>query len=253
MRRDCRDVGDGFLERIAARLARIPGVVAVTLGGSRAVGEAGPDSDWDFGLYYRDTLNPDDVAALGWPGTIFAPGDWGGGVMNGGAWLTADGRRVDLHYRDLNNVEHWMSEAAYSRFKVERLPFYLAGIPTYVVAGELALSQVLVGQLPRPDFPPALRATAPPWWRDAARLSLEYAAVAYAPKGDALGCAGSLARAVIEAAHSRLAAQGTWVLNEKRIVERAGLDNVGIDFGHLGHTPGDLSAAIATVRNAILG
>ena len=42
-----------MVEHIAERLAAIPGVVAVTLGGSRATGTAVEGSDWDFGLYYR--------------------------------------------------------------------------------------------------------------------------------------------------------------------------------------------------------
>src|SRR3954447_12852649 len=49
------------VEHLAPLFAAIPGVTAVTLGGSRARGEAGPDSDWDFGLYYRDTI---DTAAI---------------------------------------------------------------------------------------------------------------------------------------------------------------------------------------------
>jgi Nucleotidyltransferase domain len=120
-----------FAAMVAERSAQIPGVVAVTLGGSRAQGGHGPDSDWDFGLYYRGRLDPADVAALGWPGRVFAPGERGGGVIIGGAWLQVDGRQVDLHYRDLDDVEHWLAEAHHGRFKVERLPFYLAGIPTY--------------------------------------------------------------------------------------------------------------------------
>ena len=55
------------MEHLAERLAAIPGVVAVTLGGSRATGTAVEGSDWDFGLYYRRGLNPADITALGWP------------------------------------------------------------------------------------------------------------------------------------------------------------------------------------------
>jgi predicted nucleotidyltransferase len=44
------------VEHLAARLAAIPGVVAVTLGGSRATNTAVEGSDWDFGLYYRGRL-----------------------------------------------------------------------------------------------------------------------------------------------------------------------------------------------------
>jgi hypothetical protein len=83
-----------FAASVAERSARIPGVVAVTLGGSRAQGDPGPDSDWDFGLYHRGRLDPEDVAALGWPGRVFAPGERGGGVIIGGAWLQVDGGAV---------------------------------------------------------------------------------------------------------------------------------------------------------------
>jgi predicted nucleotidyltransferase len=69
-----RDEKD-FAARVARRIAGIPRVAAVTLGGSRATGIHRPDSDWDFALYYRGDLNPDDVRALGWPGQVFAPGD----------------------------------------------------------------------------------------------------------------------------------------------------------------------------------
>src|SRR6266704_5232119 len=70
------------MEHLAARLAAIPGVVAVTLGGSRATGTAVEGSDWDFGLYYRGGLDPADIAALGWPGRVFAPGEWDSGKFS---------------------------------------------------------------------------------------------------------------------------------------------------------------------------
>jgi nucleotidyltransferase-like protein len=240
-----------FLAAVAERTAAIPGVQAVTLGGSRALGEHRPDSDWDLGLYYRGELDPDRVRALGWPCQVFAPGEWGGGVMNGGAWLTVDGRRVDLHYRDLDAVEAGLAEAEQGRFRVERLPFYLAGIPTYTVVGELAVARVLVGRLPRPGFPEALRESASRFWAEAARLTLCYTEDHYAAQGDALGCAGGLARAVVEAAHGRLAARGLWALNEKGLVRRAGLAFLGSRFERLGGTPAELREAVAAVREAV--
>ena len=51
------------MEQLAPVLARIPNVVAVTLGGSRATGTARADPDWDFGLHYRDPIDP--VACAG--------------------------------------------------------------------------------------------------------------------------------------------------------------------------------------------
>lgn len=210
------------MRALASRLATIPGVVAVTLGGSRATGTHGEDSDWDFGLYYRGGIDPDDVRALGLSGQVFAPGDWGR-LVNGGAWLRVDGVPVDLIYRDLDEVLSWTDQAEQGRFEVQREVGYVAGIATYVLAGELALAEVLFGDLPRPSFPAELRRTAPDLWNRLAAGALEVGGV-HARRGDRIAATANLTQAVLAAAQARLAAAGIWALNEKRIVERAGLD-----------------------------
>jgi hypothetical protein len=84
----------------------------VALGGSRASGTAAPGADWDFAVYYRGPgFDPASLRSLGWPGEVFPIGGWGGGVFNGGAWLTAGGRKVDVHYRDLGDIEYHLAEA----------------------------------------------------------------------------------------------------------------------------------------------
>lgn len=211
------------MREIAAQLAQLPGVVAVTLGGSRATGSATHDSDWDFGLYYRGTINPDDVRALGWSGQVFAPGDWGR-LVNGGAWLAVDGAQVDLIYRDLGEVLHWTSEADRGRFEIQREVGYVAGIATYILAGELAVGEVLAGELPQPSFPDALRRTAPAVWYRLAAGALHFAQV-HARRGDRIPALANLAQAILSTAEGRLAAAGEWALNEKRIITRAGLDD----------------------------
>jgi hypothetical protein len=117
------------MEHLADRLARIPGVEAVALGGSRARGEGRRDSDWDFGLYYRDRIEADDVRALGFEGDVVEPGAWGR-LVNGGAWLTVDGQRVDLLYRELGFVQHWVDEANEGRFEIDLVEGYVAGMAT---------------------------------------------------------------------------------------------------------------------------
>ncbi|HLX87580.1 MAG TPA: nucleotidyltransferase domain-containing protein [Acidimicrobiales bacterium] len=214
------------MEHLAEPLASIPGVVAVTLGGSRATGRARPDSDWDFGLYYRGDLDVMALAGLGWHGRVFAPGDWGP-LVNGGAWLEVDGARVDLVYRDLDVVEHWTREAEAGRFEIQREVGYVAGLATYVLMGELALGRVLAGTLPRPGFPEALRASAPPVWFTLAAGALVIAGD-HAARDDATGCLANLGQGVLATAQGRLAARSEWALNEKGIVERAGL-------AHLSH------------------
>lgn len=88
---------DSFAAWFADRIAGLQGVESVALGGSRVLGTATPSSDWDFALYYRGRFDSDEVRALGFDGVVSDVGGWGGGVMNGGAWLTVDDRRVDLH------------------------------------------------------------------------------------------------------------------------------------------------------------
>jgi predicted nucleotidyltransferase len=216
---------DTFLDHVADRLAALPGVRAVALGGSRAQGTHGPDSDWDFAVYYRGRFDPDDLRAVGWEGEVSEIGGWGGGVFNGGAWLTIDGRRVDVHYRDLDVVEHELAEARQGRFHWEPLMFHLAGIPSYLVV-ELAVNRVLRGDLPRPDYPQALRDAAPAVWRERASLTLMYAKGAYAGRGQAVETAGAPAVAAMYTAHAVPAARREWVTNEKRLLERAGLRGV---------------------------
>jgi hypothetical protein len=231
------------VEHLAPRLAQIPGVVAVSLGGSRATGRARPHSDWDFGLYYRGTIDPADVHALAFAGEVFAPGEWGR-FVNGGAWLRIDGERVDLIYRDLDQVEAWTRDAQDGRFQVFREVGYVAGIPTYVAAAELALQRVLVGTLPKPEFPAALRETAPVWWRRIVTGALKFAE-SHALRDDAAGCAGNLAVAALGEAHARLCAAGTWYLPEKELVAQADLDAVQPLLRDLGR---DLAARVAEVR-----
>ncbi|WP_372411601.1 nucleotidyltransferase domain-containing protein [Streptomyces luteireticuli] len=234
-----------FLDRLTRQLAALPRVYAVALGGSRAQGTHTPDSDWDLALYYRGGFDPDDLRAVGWDGEVSGIGGWGGGVFNGGGWFTVDGRRVDVHYRDLDVVEHELAEARRGRFHWEPLMFHLAGIPSYLVVAELALNTVLSGSLPRPGYPEALRATAPPMWRGRAAMTLRYAGAAHVRHGRATEVAGALAVAAAETAHAVLAARGEWVTNEKRLLERAGLRGVDAIVSELRPDPGVLARAVA--------
>lgn len=247
-------MGDAEFEaRIAGELAALPGVLAVTLGGSRAKGDHRPDSDWDFAVYYRGFFDPDTIRSRGWAGQVFDVGAWGGGVMNGGAWLTIDGQRVDVHYRDLDDVENWTNEAQQGRFRKEHLLFYAAGIPTYVVMAELALNRVLHGSLTVPEYPDALSRQASARWHDDALASLGYGTTALRHRGDvAVGLANAI-RAVLEEAHGRMAAAKRWVLNEKGLAEAAGLvEEVQLLLG--ADTPGKLEGAMTQMseqwRNA---
>jgi hypothetical protein len=190
--------------------------------------------------------------ALGWPGRVFAPGEWGR-IVNGGAWLTVDGTKVDLIYRDLDEVLRWTAAAGEGEFEIHREVGYVAGIATYVLAAELALGRVLSGDLPRPGFPPKLRENAPVAWSRLAAGALHFADV-HARRQDTVACLANLCQAVLAAAQGRLAAAGEWVLNEKRLIERAGLggvqDRLGQPDQHLGTLVSDVQADL-NLRDAV--
>ncbi|WP_031469076.1 nucleotidyltransferase domain-containing protein [Sciscionella sediminilitoris] len=237
---------NGFLERIAGQLAGLPLVEAVTLGGSRAQGTHRPDSDWDLAIYYRGEFDPEHLRALGWPGEVSELGGWGGGVFNGGAWVQPEGRQVDVHYRDLDVVERELGKAEAGRFHIEPLLFHLAGIPSYLVVGELAINKVLRGELPRPVYPEPLRENAPKVWWGSADLLFTYARSNHAPYGRLAQCLGLLAQAASQSAHAVLAARGEWVTNEKTLLTRAGLS--GIDELCGAAVPGNLTETVDAAR-----
>lgn len=86
------------------------------------------------------------------------------------------------------------------------------------------MAVVLRGAAPAAEpYPARLAETGPVRWRFHRDFSLEQAR-ARGRRGDATGAAGHAARAVVEAAHAALCEQRTWVLNEKRIIARAGLE-----------------------------
>ncbi|MFF4395666.1 nucleotidyltransferase domain-containing protein [Streptomyces sp. NPDC001480] len=241
-----------FLDSTAGRLAALPTVRAVALGGSRAQGTHRPDSDWDLAVYYRGAFDPADLRAVGWEGEVSEVGGWGGGVFNGGAWLTIDGRRVDVHYRDLDVVEHELAEAEEGRFRVEPLLFHLAGIPTYLVVAELAVNRVLRGELPRPaGYPDKLRRTASDRWYGTARATLSYARANHAPAGRLTEVAGALALAAVQTGHAVLAGRGEWVTNEKRLLERAGLRGIDEVLGALRPDPEALRDAVRAAEGIL--
>jgi predicted nucleotidyltransferase len=240
------------ISRIAAELAGLPGVVAVVLGGSRATATHRPDSDWDLGVYYRGAqrpLDPADLRRLGYAGYVSELGEWGP-IVNGGAWLTVANTPVDILLRDLDTVEGWLRDAQDGRYEVLSQNGYVVGAPTYLPAGELAVSQPISGSLPRPSFPDRLAETAPERWKGRASVALMFAR-SYACAGDVVCCTGMLSNAVLCIAHARLAERHEWVLNEKRLVQRADLDDAHALLARAGETPFELQATVVNVSDLL--
>jgi hypothetical protein len=176
-------------------------------------------------------LDAGELRKLAFEGKAAEPGVRGRPI-NGGASLTIEGKRVDLIYRDLDAVKHWVTEAREGRFEIDAVDGWL---------------EALAGELPRPEFPAALRESATRRWRDTAARALEIAE-SLAPRGDVAGCAGLLAKAAVAMAEARLAERGEWVLGEGGIVRRAGLGRTEAILAATGDRPLDLERAVSRMR-----
>jgi hypothetical protein len=228
-------------------LAALPGAAGVALGGSRGAGGADPGSDWDLAVYYRGAI---DLSALQRYGEVHPPGSWGR-IMNGGAWLRVGDAEVDVLLRDLDVALYWTRQAATGTFEVDALLGYVAGIPTYSLAAELASGRLLAGELPEVGaMPPKLVETAPPRWRFARDFSLEYARM-HAARGNVVGTLGQAAKAAMEEAHARVCERGQWTLNEKRLLGAAGLGTLGDAFARLPAPSRGLASWVDEIARAL--
>ncbi|MGW9133110.1 nucleotidyltransferase domain-containing protein [Streptomyces sp. NPDC055681] len=250
MNRDSIDVS--LIGDMAARLAELPGVRAVVLGGSRARGTHRPDSDWDLGVYYRGAPDLAALTALacevtGSPVEVAGPGGWGPWV-NGGAWLRVDGTPVDWILRDLDRVEQVWSECREGRFEVGIQPGHPLGFWSPCYPGEVALSRVLAdpsGELTElqqetRSYPEPLRkALADAAWE--ADFSVA-AARKSASSGDTLHVALCLSRAFGILVQSLHAHHRTWCLNEKGALAAAAL---------LPQTPADFAERVGVALRGL--
>lgn len=220
---------DVLIGRLVRAFGGVPGIRAIVLGGSRARGDATAQSDYDIGLYY-EADNPIDTgrlakAAMLLPGaassSVTAIGEWGPWI-NGGAWLTVGGQRVDLLYRELDKVRDVIDACCAG--KVERV--YQPGHPHAFVSaiymGEVALARVLwdpdqvLAPLQRQctPYPPALAEALIRTFLWEARFAVENAQHGRG-RDDPAYVAGCGFRAVACLNQSLFALNGVYLLNEK--------------------------------------
>lgn len=140
-----------LLLSIVPRLAEVPGVVGIVLGGSRARGTAIGTSDYDLGLYFgsgealdtehlfatvRDLV--DDPASA----VVTPVGQWGPRIVGGG-WLRIQGNKVDLLYRCVDDVRAVIAECREGRISMAYQPGHPHGFCSAIWMGEVALCRPL--------------------------------------------------------------------------------------------------------------
>ncbi|WP_219413048.1 nucleotidyltransferase domain-containing protein [Pseudonocardia nigra] len=245
------------LRQLAGRLVRVPGVVGVMLGGSRARGDHAADSDVDLGLYYQDDLDVDALGALArdvaGPGArVTGRGEWGPWV-DGGGWLRIDGTAVDWIYRDLARVRSSWAAARDSRYDFHQQVGHPLGVPDFAYAGEVALGVVLAdpdGTLTAlraelQDYPDALGdALVAGLWEADFLLDLARKAMS---RADTTYVAGCLFRVVTICAHALHGSAGRWLVTAAARLPGAPPrfgDRARHVLGSLGTEPGQLQGAI---------
>ena len=258
-----------LVDSLARRLGAIPGVAAVVLGGSFARGAATAESDIDLGVFYSEAA-PFELAAVralaaevnDAPAPVvtgfYVWGPW----VNGGAWLTIGGQRLDFLWRSLEHVERVIADAEAGRFELhwgQHAPFGFFG-PTYL--GEVAICQPLfdpagrVAALKRAVavYPEALRRAVVQAYLWQAEFALESFAPKFAARGDALGTAGCLTRVSHQLVLVLFALNRRWLLSDKTALAeiagfadapRAFAERIRVLLSHLGKTPTELASSVA--------
>ena len=261
---------DGLLQRVVTALAEVAGIVAIVLGGSRARGTAHEGSDYDIGLYFSSTLPLDTDQLLvavktlvDDPGAakVTSVGEWGPWIV-GGAWLSVERHKVDLLYRNVEEVGDVIEACRSGEISMHYQPGHPHGFCSAIWMGEIALCKVLhdaSGTIA------ALKAKTMPYpapLRDAlirrfaweVLFAIENGELA-AARDEQTHVAGCVYRALACVAQVLFALNGRYLINEKGGLEEAAMFPLTIR-NLMGRTtqvwrligPGDFRRAFAMLR-----
>ena len=220
-----------LIDQIITQLKSVRGVQAIVLGGSYASGMQHPDSDIDIAIYYRqaqpldskqvrtiavalnDTSNPVVTDISSW-------GRW----VNGGAWLTIQGQRVDFLYRNSDFVSRILDECANGIFEIDYLQQPPYGFYSYMYCAETQICKPLYDPNSIISLLKAKVTTYPQLLKQAiiqqcswsANFSLENAYKA-AHRGDVYFTTGCVARAISMLVQVLYALNETYFLSEKNL------------------------------------
>lgn len=229
---------DPLLTRLTSAFGGVPGVAAIVLGGSRARGSAHSTSDYDLGLYFADA-SPLDTARLLAAAkeiaddpastTVTPIGEWGPWIV-GGAWLSVQGRKVDLLYRNADAVEAVMQSCRAGLVTMDYQPGHPHGFCSAIWMGEVAYCQPLhdpQGLIARLKsialpYPGPLRDALIQRFRWEILFGIENAELA-AARDERTHVAGSLYRSLASIAQVLFALNERYLINEKGALQEAAL------------------------------
>ena len=261
-----------LISSLSKRLGAIQGVAAVVLGGSHARGRARPDSDIDLGVLYSEA-NPfsiqsvrdlvEDVNDTAGP-VVTGFYEWGPWV-NGGAWLTIGGQRVDFVYRNLEHLERVIADSEAGRYELhyaQQPPF---GFFSATYLGEVATCVPLFDPEARMDllkrrvanYPEALRRAVVQDYLWMAELGLNAFAGKFAKRSDTYGTAACLTGVVNQMVLALFALNRRYPMNDKTALEEiAEFERAPRQFGprvqktlaRLGDSAQELGGALESIK-----
>lgn len=227
---------DPLLTRLTSAFAGVPGVETVVLGGSRARGSEHAASDYDIGLYFKTAIPLDterllaaakDIADDPAATAVTPVGEWGPWIV-GGAWLSVEGRKVDLLYRNADAVEAVMQSCRAGVVTTDYQPGHPHGFCSAIWMGEVAYCRQLhdpKGLIARLKtialpYPQALRRALIRRFQWEVLFSIENAELA-AARNERSYIAGCLYRSLACVAQVMFALNERYLINEKGALQEA--------------------------------
>ena len=261
-----------LLDTIVARLAAVPGVKAIVLGGSYARGTQHAGSDLDVAIYYneKDPFKIDDIRRItaglsaGEPPDVTDFYGWGAWV-NGGAWIHTTAGKVDFIYRNIDQVQRAIDDAlqgithhdfdqqpAYGFYSIIYLAETNICLPLYDPEGHIARLKAQVK-----TYPPLLKEkkVASSLWM--AEFSLIHAD-GYAAKGDGYATAGALTRTAAYLTQALFALNETYFITDKTAMKEIStfpiapfgyVERLSAILAHMGLSTAELSASVRALHD----
>jgi hypothetical protein len=238
---------EGVLDKVSQAFSAIPGVLASTLGGSRASGLSGPASDIDVGIYYDDANRPPFADLLAIANTLDdrgridgygAYGQWGPWV-DGGFWTRVDGQKVDILLRSDRKVDRCLDECLRGNTRIEYQVGHPHGYTNAHYLGEVALGVILDDPTARirgwkarlDPYPKRLADALRAQFIFEADFSLHIAEAA-AARGDSTHVYGCIYRTIACLNQVLFAVNGVFLINEKGATAAASeLPRAPISYG----------------------
>jgi predicted nucleotidyltransferase len=222
-----------IVDDLLTALIAIPNVKAVVLGGSFASGKNTPTSDIDLALYYDETApfeisNVQDIVNQfsDSPGAVATPFYGWGAWVNGGAWLTIEGQRVDILYRNIEQVEKTIAECQRGDFQTDYYQQPAHGFFSYIYLAETEICVPLYD----PDYilhrfkkdlrpyPSALKSEIYRRFKVIAQFTFDHLEKAV-KRGDVFMAAGSVTRISSAMVQILFALNEAYFMNDKRALE----------------------------------